>query len=63
MVSVMGIAIAKVMFICPVRKGLPASSGRLHLRRVRKKVLLCPYLVFLYRGIWYFGGFLGRGSV
>ena len=63
MVSVMGIAIAKVMFICPVGIGLPASSGRLHLRLVRKKVLLCPYLVFLYSVNGYFGGFLGRGSV
>ena len=23
----------------------------------------CPYLVFLYRGIWYFGGFLDRGGI
>lgn len=42
MVSVMGIAMARVI-IGLVGKGLPASSGRLLLRLYRKKVLLCPY--------------------
>ncbi len=63
MVSVMGIAIAKIIFICPVGTGLPASSGQLHLRLVRKKVLLYPYRVFLYSVIGYFGGFLYRGGI